>query len=328
MHPHQHTVTVAQFGIGPIGAEIARLILTKPWLQLVAAVDADPAKVGRDLGEVIGLGRTVGVVVTERLEVAAEVICHSTGSRLADELAVLTSLLARGSHVISTCEELAYPVDQDIRESLQKTARSHAVTLLGTGVNPGFVMDKLPLTLTAACEQVRGIEIERVLDASRRRAPLQRKVGAGLSPAAFREEVAAGRMRLVGLRESLLMLANGMHLELASVSSERIEPVIAKEDVDTGVLRVARGSVAGIHQTIGATAVNGTTFSLDIRIFVGAEPSSDTILIHGIPDIKAVIEGGVHGDTATAAMVVNAIPRVLHTHHGLLSMDDIPVGFR
>lgn len=328
MHPHQHTVTVAQFGIGPIGGEIARLILTKPWLKLVAAVDNDPGKVGRDLGDVIGLGHRVGVVVTDRLDARAEVICHSTGSRLADELSVLAALLARGSHVISTCEELAYPVDQDIRESLQKTARSHAVTLLGTGVNPGFVMDKLPLTLTAACEQVRGIEIERVLDASKRRAPLQRKVGAGLSPAAFREEVAAGRIRLVGLRESLLMLANGMHLELGSVSSERIEPVIAKEDVDTGVIRIARGNVAGIHQAIGAKAFNGTTFSLDIRIYAGAETSSDTIRIHGIPDIKAVIEGGVHGDTATAAMVVNAIPRVLTAHHGLLSMDDIPVGFR
>jgi 4-hydroxy-tetrahydrodipicolinate reductase len=328
MHHHQPIVTVAQLGVGPIGAEIARLILTKPWLRLVAAVDTDPGKAGRDLGEVIGLGRTAGIVVTDRLTVKAEVVCHSTGSRLASELPVLEKLLERGSHVISTCEELSYPVDQGIRESLQKTARSHGVTLLGTGVNPGFVMDKLPLTLTAACEQVHEIAIERVVDASTRRAPLQRKVGAGMTTREFAEAVAAGRIRHTGLKESLLMLANGLDLELATISEEIIEPVIAAADFDTGVLKVRKGEVAGVHQTISAGAANRTRLSLDLRMYVGAEKSRDTIVIKGLPDIKAVIEGGVHGDTATAAMVVNAIPRVLNAHPGLLSMDDIPVSFR
>lgn len=328
MHHHQPIVTVAQLGIGPIGAEIARLVLTKPRLRLVAAVDTDPEKVGHDLGEVIGLGRTVGIVVTDRLDVKADVVCHSTGSRLENELPVITALLEKGCHVISTCEELAYPVDQSIRETLQKTARSNSVTLLGTGVNPGFVMDKLPLTLTAACEEVRGIAIERVVDASKRRAPLQRKVGAGMTPEEFGKAVAAGRIRHTGLKESLLMLANGLDLALESVSEESIEPVLATTDVDTGVLRVSKGNAAGVHQAISATAKNGATIRLDLKVYVGAEKSSDTIVISGKPDIRAIVDGGVHGDTATAAMVVNVIPRVLMAHPGLLSMDDIPVSFR
>jgi 4-hydroxy-tetrahydrodipicolinate reductase len=328
MHHHQQVVRVAQFGVGPIGAEIARVILTKPWLELVAAVDTDPEKTGRDLGDVIGLGRNVGVVVTERLDVDAEVVCHSTGSSLRNELSVLTALLGRGCHVISTCEELSYPVDPELRETLQKAARSNGVTLLGTGVNPGFVMDKLPLTLTAACEEIHGVEISRVVDASKRRAPLQRKVGAGMTPEEFRKGVSAGKIKHMGLRESLLMLANGLDLELESVSEELIEPVIADADVDTGVLKVAAGQAAGVHQTISARAVNGTTLSLDLRMYVGASKSSDTVVISGKPEIRAVVEGGVHGDTATAAMVVNAIPRVMLAHPGLLSMDDIPVSFR
>lgn len=328
MRHHQPVVTIAQLGVGPIGSEIVRLAMTKPWLRVVAAVDTDPGKVGRDLGEVIGLGRDIGVVVTDRLTTRADVVCHSTSSRLADELPVLTTLLENGSHVISTCEELSYPVDQSIRESLQKTARSKGVTLLGTGVNPGFVMDKLPLTLTAACEDVRGIEIRRVVDASKRRAPLQRKIGAGMTVAEFHEGVAAGRIRHTGLRESLLMLANGLDLELETISDELVEPVIAKGKIDTGILEVAAGHAAGIHQSISARAANGVTLDLDLRVYVGAEKTSDTIVIHGKPDIRAVIEGGVHGDTAAAAMVVNAIPRVLGAHPGLLSMDDIPVSFR
>jgi 4-hydroxy-tetrahydrodipicolinate reductase len=124
------------------------------------------------------------------------------------------------------------------------------------------------------------------------------------------------------------MLANGLDLELATISEEIIEPVIAAADFDTGVLKVRKGEVAGVHQTISAGAANRTRLSLDLRMYVGAEKSRDTIVIKGLPDIKAVIEGGVHGDTATAAMVVNAIPRVLNAHPGLLSMDDIPVSFR
>src|SRR5712691_12950170 len=165
-------LSVAQYGIGPIGAEIARLLLTKPWIKLVAAVDIDPKKAGRDVGEVIGLNREVGVKVTSELQTRADVVCHSTGSRLRDVSAQLKDLLGRGSHVVSTCEELSFPLDAEVREDLQQVARANNVTLLGTGVNPGFVMDKLPLTLTAVCQRVDELRIIRIQNASTRREPL------------------------------------------------------------------------------------------------------------------------------------------------------------
>src|SRR5437764_2677436 len=150
----KHPVTVAQYGIGPIGAEIARLLLTKSWVRLVAAVDVDPNKIGRDLGEVIGLDREVGVKVTADLNTKADVVCHSTGSRLREVAGQLKDLLGRGCHVVSTCEELSFPLDRDIREELQQIARSANVTLLCTGVNPGFVMDQLRLTITSICHDI------------------------------------------------------------------------------------------------------------------------------------------------------------------------------
>ena len=97
------TISVAQYGIGPIGAEIARLLLTKPWVKLVAAVDIDPKKIGKDVGEVIGLGREVGVRVTPEIDGRPEVVCHSTGSRLREVTSQLNALLGRGCHVVSTC---------------------------------------------------------------------------------------------------------------------------------------------------------------------------------------------------------------------------------
>lgn len=320
-------VTVAQYGIGPIGAEIARLLLTKPWIKLVAAVDIDPNKIGKDVGDVIGLNRKAGVKVTADLQTKADVVCHSTGSRLRDVSGQLKSLLERGSHVVSTCEELSFPLDRNIREELQQVARSHNVTLLGTGVNPGFVMDKLPLTVTAVCQEIRQVDIIRIQNASTRREPLQRKVGAGMTTREFGSAVDSGKIKHMGLRESLMMVGNGLGVEFESVSDEKIEPIVADRDITTQYLKVAKGQVAGVHQTIhGKGRIN---VNLELRMYVGAEAvAADRVIVKGVPDLELEIKGGIHGDRATAAMVVNAIPRVVQARPGLLTMDDIPVSFR
>ena len=320
-------ISVAQYGIGPIGAEIARLLLTKPWVKVVAAVDIDPNKIGKDLGEVIGLGREVGVKVTASLDVKADVVCHSTGSRLADVAHQLKDLLGRGAHVVSTCEELSFPLDSQLREELQHVARANNVTLLGTGVNPGFVMDKLPLTITSVCQEVKSVQIIRIQNASTRREPLQRKVGASMTVDEFRAAVDAGKIKHMGLKESLLMVGNGLGVEFTDVSEEKIDPIVAEREVVTQYLRVAPGQVAGVHQTIyGKGRID---VSLELRMYVGAEDvAADRVIVRGVPDVEMEIKNGVHGDRATAAMVVNSIPRVVQARPGVLTMDDIPISFR
>jgi 2,4-diaminopentanoate dehydrogenase len=320
-------INVAQYGIGPIGAEITRLLLTKPWVNLVAAVDIDPDKIGRDVGEVVGLGREVGVKVTPDLTVKADVVCHSTGSRLREVAGQLRELLGRSAHVVSTCEELSFPLDRDLQEELNHLCRSNNVTLLGTGVNPGFVMDKLPLTITSVCQDVKSVEIIRIQNASTRREPLQRKVGAGMTVEEFRAAVDAGRIKHMGLRESLILVGSGLGVDFESVSDEKIEPIVADREITTQYLKVAPGQVAGVHQTIdGKGRIN---VSLELRMYVGAEAvAADRVIVHGTPDVEMEIKHGVHGDRATAAMVVNAIPRVVQARPGLLTMDDIPISFR
>jgi hypothetical protein len=324
---HQKTITVAQYGIGPIGAEIARLLLTKPWIKLVAAVDIDPKKIGKDLGEVIGVNKTVGVNVTSDLQQKVDVVCHSTGSRIREVATQLKSLLERGCHVVSTCEELSFPLDERAREDLQQVARSHNVALLGTGVNPGFVMDKLPLTVTAVCQDIKQVDIIRIQNASTRREPLQRKVGAGMTKDEFRAAVGAGKIKHMGLKESLMMVGNGLGVEFEHVSEEKIEPIVADREVTTQYLKVAPGQVAGVHQTIhGRGRIN---VNLELRMYVGAEAvAADKVIVQGTPDLELEIKGGIHGDRATAAMVVNAIPRIMQARPGVLTMDDIPISFR
>lgn len=324
---HMQPISVAQYGIGPIGAEIARLLLTKPWIRITGAVDIDPNKIGKDLGEVIGLGHNVGVTVTSELQGKPDVVCHSTGSRLRDVVAQLESLLDRGCHVVSTCEELSFPLDAEIRERLQQVARAKNVGLLGTGVNPGFVMDKLPLTITSVCQDVKSVDIIRIQNASTRREPLQRKVGAGMTVAEFRAAVDAGKIKHMGLKESLMMVAHGLGVEFESVTDEKIEPIVAEREVVTQYLRVAPGQVAGVHQTIyGKGRID---VSLELRMYVGAEDvAADRVIVRGVPDVEMEIKGGVHGDRATAAMVVNSIPRITQARHGVLTMDDIAISYR
>src|SRR4051812_29675183 len=236
-------------------------------------------------------------------------------------------LLERGAHVVSTCEELLFPLDADIRAELQHSARAHNVTLLGTGVNPGFVMDKLPLTVTSVCQRVDEVQIIRIQNASTRREPLQRKVGAGMTKEEFRAAVDAGKIKHMGLRESLMMVGNGLGVEFESISDEVINPIIAPREIVTQYLKVAPGQVAGVHQTIyGKGKIN---ISLELRMYVGAEDvAADRVIVKGVPDVEMTIKDGVHGDRATAAMVVNSIPRVVNARPGVLTMDDISISFR
>jgi 4-hydroxy-tetrahydrodipicolinate reductase len=320
-------ITVAQYGIGPIGAEIARLLLMKPWVKLVGAIDIDPKKAGKDLAEIIGAEKKTGVIVTPELKAKVDVVCHSTGSRLREVSGQLKDLLRRGSHVVSTCEELSFPLDADIREELQQAARAANVTLLGTGVNPGFVMDKLPLTISSVCQKIDSVEIIRIQNASTRREPLQRKVGAGMTADEFRAAVASGKIKHMGLKESLMMVGNGLGVDFEHVSEEKIEPIVAKKEVVTQYLKIAPGQVAGVHQTIEGRG--RIRVSLELRMYVGAEDvAADRVIIRGIPNVEMEIKEGVHGDRATAAMVVNAIPRVVSARPGLLTMDDIPISYR
>ena len=326
-------IRVLQYGVGPIGASIARLMRQKAALEIVGAIDKDPAKAGRDLGEVAGAtdapwGVTVSGDSTHLLAKPVDVVIHSTSSYLPSVMDQLLECLGAGCCIVSTCEELAYPYRKhpDLSAQLDAAAKVEGVALVGTGVNPGFVMDKLVLTLSAVSQCVEWAKAVRVVDASKRRLPLQKKIGAGMTPEEFRAQVTAGVIKHHGLPESIAMVADGLGFELDDIS-ETIEPVIAEESVKTEFLDVARGQVAGVHQI--ARGMNGgkEKIYLELKMFVGAENSADSIELKGEPGLALTIPGGTHGDVATAAVVVNAIPSILAAQSGLRTARDLPLSF-
>lgn len=320
---------VILFGLGPIGAAAGRLALEKPHVKVVAAIDMDPAKVGQDVGRVIGLERDLGVNVVadsaQGLAVEADLVLHCTGSYLENVADQLFACMAAGKNVVSTCEELSYPHRKHpaLTQRLDEAAKAAGVTLHGTGVNPGFVMDKLPITLSGVSQRVDSVDVLRVVDAGKRRLPLQKKVGAGMSRDEFEAEVKAGRIKHHGLPESAAMIADMLGLDVGDLS-ETIEPVMATAAITTQYLTVEAGQVAGVKQI--CTDPKGVV-RLELQMYVGAPDAQDRIMLRGQPDLTLVIPGGTHGDLATAAAAVNALPVVADANPGLRTVADMPVRY-
>ena len=326
-------IRVVQFGVGPIGASIARLMREKSLLEIVGAVDKDPSKAGRDLGEITGAGdRPWGITIlpeiSAALDKAADLVVHTTSSYLSDVMEELLACISAGCCVVSTCEELCYPFHKhpQLSAKLDAAAKQEGVALVGTGVNPGFVMDKLVLTLSAAAQRVDWARATRIVDASKRRLPLQKKIGAGMQYDEFRKQVAAGKIKHHGLPESIAMAADGLGFALDDIS-ETIEPILAEETVKTEFLEVSPGQVAGVHQIARGIAAGQEKILMELQMYVGAKQPSDTVELRGEPNLSMTIPGGIHGDLATAAIAVNAIPSILQAPAGLRTVRDLPLAF-
>jgi len=326
-------IRAIQYGVGPIGASIARLMREKQAIEICGAIDTDPAKAGRDLGEVVGAsdapwGVKISPDANHVLEQAADVVIHSTSSSLVKVMDQLLACIEAQSCIVSTCEELSYPyrTHPDLAAKLDSAAKEMGVSLVGTGINPGFVMDKLVLTLAAVSQQIEHAKALRIVDASKRRLPLQKKIGAGMTVDEFRAQVAAGVIKHVGLPESVAMVADTLNLPVQEIT-ETIEPVVAKERVQTEFLTVEAGQAAGVHQIARGLANGKELVYLELQMYVGATDPADSIELKGRPNISLVIPGGSHGDLATASVVVNSIPVILDSPAGLRTPRDLPISF-
>lgn len=322
-------IKVVHIGLGPIGAGVVRQVASRKGFKIVGAVDIDPAKVGKDLGEVCTVGRKLRITVTDdivktikacRPDVA--VLCtHSSLRAVVPQFAAVLKLRVP---IVSTTEELAYPVKSNASAArkIDALARKAGVAVLGTGVNPGFVMDALPIALSGVCESVTGITIDRVQDARVRRLPFQQKIGAGLTRAQFMAKVKAGSVRHVGLAESVTMIADAFGWKLDKVT-DVIKPKMAKEPVTSQFMTVKAGQVCGLIQDGVGYRKGKALIRLHMEAYLGAPESYDAVRIEGHPALSMKIAGGVHGDVATASITVNSIPKVIGAAPGLRTMRDM-----
>ncbi|MFB6290737.1 MAG: dihydrodipicolinate reductase [Candidatus Bipolaricaulia bacterium] len=318
---------VAQFGLGKIGREITRLVLDRQRFELVGAIDKDENKVGSDLADLLGLSNPTGIKVTndinEVLSKRPDLTFHSTVSEVSKAHSQLKKIINAGANIISTSEELAYPYLQapDLAEELDEKAKESGVTLFGTGINPGFAMDLLPLTFSGIARKLDRITVKRVQNASVRRRALQAKIGVGLSEEEFDEKVRQQGGH-VGLIESVSLVATGLGWQLDEIE-DWTEPVIDESKIETDYFVARPGETRGIDQTAVGRVNGKEKVRLHLQMYVGAENPVDEIHLEGIPEAKLRIPGGIHGDVATPAIAVNSTQKVLQESPGLLTLLDI-----
>ncbi len=321
------TIPVVVMGLGHVGRAVARAAAARTGLDLIGAVDRDPAKAGRPLQEVLDAPAPDVKVVAELAQALGRrkggVVLHATGSRLDDVLPELEAAVRAGWHVVSTCEELAFPeLDHaDAARSLDRLCERQGVAVVGTGVNPGFALDRLPALLAQVVGEVRHVHARRVVDVSTRREALRRKVGVGLSVEAFDAAAEEGALGHVGLAQSAALVAESCLGLTEYEVDEELEPVVADEDA----AGVKDGQVAGVHQTARVFAEDREVIRLEVTLAVGADDPHDEVVLDADPPVRLRIEGGLPGDAATAHAVVNAVPAVVE-RQGLLTVLDLPAG--
>jgi 2,4-diaminopentanoate dehydrogenase len=320
-----------QYGCGPIGCSVVRTVAQRSDMVMVGAIDKDPALVGKDLGVVAETGGNLNVAVSDNAaavlkETAPDVVFLTTSSAFQKIYPQLEQCLEAGANVVSSCEELSYPywAEPALSADLDRLARTAGATVIGTGVNPGFVMDTWPLVMSGVCQKVQHVRVARVQNASSRRCPFQQKIGAGCTLEKFKELAATGVLRHVGLTESIAMIAAGLGWQLDDIT-DRIEPVVAQTAIETNCVMVAAGQVAGVRQLGRGTWQGRELIALDFVAAVGNPESYDAVYLTGEPDLEVTIKGGTHGDIATAAMMVNTARRAVEAPAGLLTMKDLPV---
>jgi 4-hydroxy-tetrahydrodipicolinate reductase len=322
-------VRVAIIGLGAIGREVLKAVQARPGLTLVAVADPAAELVGRDAGEVAGVG-PCGVKIVSTAEEAfsepsgVDVALVLTASGVADVVPIVEAASLRGVDVISTCEDLSYAdfATPELARKLDARARAGGITVLGTGINPGFVMDRLPLTLAAACVRVDAVRVERVVDAAKRRGPLRAKVGADLTVEEFQAGVAARRLGHRGLPESCALVGLGLGVTFDELKSTIAPVVTSAAHPREGV---TPGRVAGLRQSAVGLRGGREVVRLDLEMSVAAPDPHDRVVIDGDPPLDVLVRGGAHGDRGTVGTTVSAIPAVVVASAGLKTILDLPL---
>ncbi|MDH3421020.1 MAG: 2,4-diaminopentanoate dehydrogenase [Gammaproteobacteria bacterium] len=329
-------VRVLVLGTGRMGSGVARLVCEKQGLELTGAFARRAERNGLDIGQAIGLDRDLGSSIATDLDAAIaysqpDIAIQTTCSRIEDAMDEITTLVGAGVHVISIAEELAYPACRSAQaaDELQRLAVANGVSILGTGINPGFVLDTLIVTLTGVCADVESISATRINDLSGYGPSVLKSQGVGLSEKAFRQGVDDGSVvGHIGFPESICLIAAALGWEIERIEETR-EAIVSRVRRQTALVTIEPGQTAGcLHKAVAYRQDNAVIMlehPQQVRPDLEGVETSDTIEIKGTPDIRIVSSPELPGDVGTIAIAVNVIPHVLNASPGLHTMLDLPV---
>lgn len=323
---------VIQVGFGPMGQLVTKLLLKRKNIDLVGVIDIAKEFQEKKISDFLGSDIESNLIITSDLERVLtkdiDVVIIATSSFFEKIAPLILEIVGVGVNVISLCEQLSYPYNfhPELSKKVNKAAKKQNATVVGTGINPGYLMELLPIMLTAPCEVIEKIAITRMMNSSKRRIPFQMKIGTGLNKEKFEKIISEKKITgHVGLEESMQMINTALGLELDEFIELPPVAKIAEKPFIYDNIEVPKGHVCGLHSRGIAKKKGKEILILDFIAYSGNHEEFDSVEIIGIPNIKQIIKGGVHGDVGTASMVVNLIPKVVKAKAGLLTMIDLPV---
>jgi hypothetical protein len=324
-------------GLGSIGTAVARLLVEhRDGYEIVAAATKEPGDIGLPLSEVVGLGSSDGPVVADDLEAVLgkepDLVVLATGSFLSETLDDVVACATAGVDLTSSCEELAFPFNRFPEEArrIDEAARSGGATILGTGVNPGFIFDGLLTAATGVCWDAEKIHGRRVVDVAGFGENIHLRLGIGYTREEFERGHEDGEIAgHVGFPESIEMVAERLGVHLDGPVDERFEPMVAETPAPTRYGSVPEGKTEGfIQRAVGRVdGEDWIQFELVLHLrpqAAGFEPA-DTLEIEGIHPVRMTLSPGMDAIPATSAELVNSIPTVLAAEPGLKSVKDLPI---
>ena len=333
-----NNIKVTIWGFGAMGSGMARMLLSKKGVDIVGVCDMHSDRINKSIFEVLGIDREEreDIIIKESIDdVLTEKCCDiclcATDSFTKNAFPKLKYALEKKVNVISTAEEMAYPQasNPELAEELDKVAKENGVTILGTGINPGLIMDLLVVCLTGCMTEVNHIEAKRVNSLSPFGPAVMEEQGVGLKVKDFMDKVKNGELAgHVGFVESVNMIANALGLKIDKFE-QQMAPIVTSIDRKSPYGFAAAGDVAGVNMT-GQGYVNNRVM-IDMIHPQQIEPemegthTGDYITIKGIPEVNMSIKPEVDGGLGTIAMVVNMIPHVINAKAGLKTMIDLPV---
>ncbi len=330
------TIKIVIWGFGAMGAGMANMLSQKEGVDIVGVCDLHPERVGKSVGHIIGNRKWTNIFIEKDIESvltgkSIDLCLLATDSFTKGAFEKLKLILEKGINVITTAEEMAYPKAQEpeLTKELHRIAKENGVTVLGTGINPGMIMDLLVVCLTGCMERVDHIEAKRVNSLSPFGETVMEEQGVGITEDEFKNRVAEGKLAgHVGFKESVNMIADAIGWKVDRFD-QQMKPILTSIDRKSLYGFAGAGNLAGINMT-GQGYVNNEV-KIDMIHPQQIEPemegthTGDYITLKGSPQVNMAITPEVDGGIGTIAMCVNMIPHVINAKPGLKTMIDLPV---
>lgn len=327
-------IKVAVWGTGMMGTGLLGYILDRPnQIDLVGVIDRHPEKHGRTVGEVIG--RACDIPVTADFESVLakkpDVVCILTASNLHEISDQVEPALRCGANVIGIAETLAYPwaTDPGWADRFDAIAKECGVSLLGTGINPGFVLDALPIALSSVALRVDRIEASRINDLSPFGPTVMESQGVGTTVEQFEAGLADGSIvGHIGFKESINLIGHAFGWNIDRIEETRA-PIVSAVERETPVVKVAAGDVCGCRHV--GWGYSGDELKIElihpqqIRPEAEGQDTGDYIKLIGDPNISLAIQPEIPGGKGTYASVGNYLPLIGSAAPGIVTVVDMPL---